>query len=87
MVNLQSAIPAIGEGGVFGRVIPGAVYLIFDILGDVVCVPRMARIVRVVAPGVPHHLTKRGNRRIQTFFSDDDYRDYISLITDSWREW
>ena len=33
----------------------------------------MARIARVVAPGLPHHGTQRGNRRMQTFFCDDDY--------------
>ena len=30
----------------------------------------MARIARVVVPGVPHHVTQRGNRRLETFFSD-----------------
>ena len=28
----------------------------------------MARIARVVAPGRPHHITQRGNRRQATFF-------------------
>ncbi|PIQ46808.1 MAG: transposase, partial [Deltaproteobacteria bacterium CG12_big_fil_rev_8_21_14_0_65_43_10] len=27
----------------------------------------MARIARVVIPGIPHHITQRGNRRMQTF--------------------
>ena len=40
----------------------------------------MARIARVVAPGVPHHITQRGNRRQRTFFSEGDYRAYISLM-------
>ena len=40
----------------------------------------MARIARVVAPGMPHHITQRGNRRQQTFFSDDDYVAYTDLI-------
>ena len=47
----------------------------------------MARIARVVIPGIPHHLTQRGNRRMQTFFSDDDYREYIALMTDSCRRY
>ena len=34
----------------------------------------MARIARVVSPGLPHHITQRGNRRQQTFFSNEDYR-------------
>ncbi|MEW6616764.1 MAG: transposase, partial [Thermodesulfobacteriota bacterium] len=33
----------------------------------------MARIARVVIPGIPHNITQRGNRRMQTFFCDDDY--------------
>ncbi len=31
-------------------------------------VPRMARLARLVIPGMPHHVTQRGNRRQQTFF-------------------
>lgn len=41
----------------------------------------MARIARIVAPGYPHHITQRGNRRQQTFFSDDDYRAYLDLMS------
>ena len=33
-----------------------------------------------MAPGLPHHITQRGNRRMQTFFCDDDYREYLSLL-------
>ena len=40
----------------------------------------MARLARVVAPGRPHHVTQRGNRRQQTFFSDGDYREYLALL-------
>jgi putative transposase len=42
----------------------------------------MARIARVVAPGYPHHITQRGNRRQETFFCDDDYRAYIKLMSE-----
>ena len=42
----------------------------------------MARIARVIAPGIPHHITQRGNRRQQTFFCDDDYKAYISLMAE-----
>ena len=31
-------------------------------------------------PDMPHHVTQRGNRRMQTFFNDDDYRAYLSLL-------
>ncbi|MBN2224383.1 MAG: transposase [Deltaproteobacteria bacterium] len=40
----------------------------------------MARLARVVAPGFPHHVIQRGNRRQQTFFSDEDYRTYLRLL-------
>ena len=41
---------------------------------------RMARIARVIAPGAPHHVTQRGNRRQQTFFCDEDYLAYLELL-------
>jgi putative transposase len=41
----------------------------------------MARIARVVAPGLPHHVTQRGNRRMQTFFRDEDYAEYLQLVS------
>jgi putative transposase len=37
----------------------------------------MPRIARVVAVGLPHHVTQRGNNRGQVFFSDDDRRFYL----------
>ena len=40
----------------------------------------MARLARVVVPGVPHHVTQRGNRRQKVFFGEDDYRHYRSLL-------
>lgn len=46
----------------------------------------MARIARVVAPGLPHHITQRGNRRQQTFFTDDDYHAYLDLLR-HWCDW
>lgn len=42
----------------------------------------MARIARVIASGIPHHVTQRGNRRMQTFFSDEDYQAYFSLLSE-----
>jgi putative transposase len=41
----------------------------------------MARLARIVAPGLPHHLTARGNRREPFFFEDGDpdlYRDILA---------
>ena len=40
----------------------------------------MARIARVVVPGLPHHVTQRGNRREPVFFAADDYRLYRRLV-------
>ena len=40
----------------------------------------MGRIARVVTPGVPHHVTQRGNRRMDVFFCDDDRRAYLDLL-------
>jgi putative transposase len=42
----------------------------------------MARIARVVAPGMPHHVTQRGNRRLQTFFNAEDYQAYLELMSE-----
>ena len=42
----------------------------------------MARIARAVAPGIPHHVTQRGNRRQQTFFNDEDYSAYLELMSE-----
>jgi REP element-mobilizing transposase RayT len=42
----------------------------------------MARMARAVAPGFPHHITQRGNRRQQTFFSDQDYQSYLALMAE-----
>ncbi|MCC7386261.1 MAG: transposase [Deltaproteobacteria bacterium] len=41
----------------------------------------MARLPRVVIPGVPHHVTHRGNRRQRTFFSPVDYQSYLTLVS------
>lgn len=42
----------------------------------------MARLARIVIPSVPHHVTQRGNRRQAVFFSDDDYRAYLELLSE-----
>lgn len=43
----------------------------------------MARLARVVVPGVAHHVTQRGNRRQQTFFTDGDYTAYRALLAEA----
>jgi len=46
----------------------------------------MARMARVVVPGVPHHVTQRGVRRNDVFFCEDDYKLYISLLSEFCRK-
>lgn len=43
----------------------------------------MARLARLVVPGLPHHVTQRGNGRQRTFFDDDDYALYRDLLSES----
>ena len=45
----------------------------------------MARLARVVIEGVARHVTQRGDRRQQTFFSDDDYAAYRQLLAEGCR--
>lgn len=40
----------------------------------------MPRSARLVVPGVPHHVTQRGNRRQPTFFCDGDYALYLHVL-------
>ena len=40
----------------------------------------MARLARIVIPGVAHHVTQRGNRRQPIFFNQDDYSHYLRLV-------
>jgi len=40
----------------------------------------MPRIARIVVPGLPHHVTQRGNHRARIFFTDDDYLLYRDLL-------
>jgi len=40
----------------------------------------MARLARLVVPGLPHHVTQRGNRRETVFFNDDDYQAYLDML-------
>lgn len=40
----------------------------------------MPRIARIVVPGEPHHIIQRGNRRLPTFFKDEDYVRYLESM-------
>jgi putative transposase len=45
----------------------------------------MARLARIVVPDIPHHVTQRGNRRQDVFFSDEDYAAYRDLVAEACR--
>ena len=40
----------------------------------------MPRMARIVIRNLPHHVTQRGNRRGQVFFSDEDRQQYLRLF-------
>ena len=42
----------------------------------------MPRIGRVVVPDYPHHVTQRGVRRMDVFFSDEDRTTYLDLLAE-----
>lgn len=37
----------------------------------------------MVLPGIPHHVTQRGNRRATTFFEEGDYELYLDLLAEA----
>ena len=43
----------------------------------------MARLARVVIPGIPHHVTQRGTRRQEVFFCEADRFAYLDLLKES----
>ena len=45
----------------------------------------MARLARIVVPGLAYHVTQRGNGRQRTFFADEDYALYRDCLAASCR--
>lgn len=45
----------------------------------------MTRLARIVVPGLPHHVTQRGNRREAIFFEDGDQEVYRDLLAEQAR--
>jgi putative transposase len=41
---------------------------------------------RIVVPGLPHHVTQRGNRRDRIFFEESDYALYRDLLAAACRK-
>ncbi len=46
----------------------------------------MTRIARIIVPGLPHHITQRGNRAERVFFEDGDYELYRDWLAESCRK-
>lgn len=42
----------------------------------------MARFARIVVPGLPHHVTQRGNRREPIFFENGDHDVYCDMLAE-----
>ena len=45
----------------------------------------MSRLPRIIVPGIPHHVTQRGNRRERIFMEDDDYALYRDWLAQACR--
>ncbi len=45
----------------------------------------MSRLGRIVVPGLPHHVTQRGNRRQRVFFEDGDFALYRDILAERCR--
>jgi REP element-mobilizing transposase RayT len=46
----------------------------------------MPGLARIVVPGLPHHITQRGNRREAIFFEDGDHEVYRGLLAEQARK-
>jgi putative transposase len=46
----------------------------------------MTRLARMVVPGLPHHVTQRGNRREAIFFEDGDQEIYCDMVAEQLRK-
>ena len=46
----------------------------------------MARLARVVVPGMPHHVIQRGNRKQKVFFHEKDKRIYLKILRQQSKE-
>jgi len=41
----------------------------------------MPRIARVIVPNIPHHVTQRGNMKVDVFLSEQDRLTYLRMLT------
>ncbi len=72
---------------------PSEVSGIFGQSGDSIPIHRgswyfacMSRLARMVVPGLPHHVTQRGNRREAIFFEDGDQQLYCDTLAEQLRK-
>lgn len=47
----------------------------------------MARMPRVICPGLPHHVIQRGNNRSAIFYDDSDYHAYLNWLAESMKKY
>lgn len=47
----------------------------------------MPRIARNVFTGIPHHISQRGNRREDVFFTSEDREVYLSWLREYCQKW
>jgi len=47
----------------------------------------MSRQARIIIPGIPHHITQRGNRRLPLFFTDQDRVNFLDSLAESASKW
>lgn len=40
----------------------------------------MPQVARIVFAGLPHHITRRGNRRSDVFFENADRAEYLEIL-------
>jgi Transposase IS200 like len=58
-------------------------YISTGVRGSFAC---MTRLARMVVPGLPHHVTQRGNRREAIFFEDGDQEIYCDMVAEQLRK-
>ena len=44
----------------------------------------MARLPRLFLPGCAQHVIQRGNNREACFYTEADYKAYLSMLKDQW---
>ena len=57
-----------------------------NFIAPITLILQMPRNARVVAPGIPYHVTQRGTNRQQVFFGIADRKLYLQLIRENLAE-